>query len=73
MGKFDGLLLMSDFDSTLAWKGTISPENCEAIRYFQSEGGLFSIASGRYRHWLLQWQDFILPNTWCAMINGAVI
>lgn len=73
MGKYDGYLLMSDFDSTLAWKGTISRENCEAIRYFQSEGGLFSVASGRYRKWLLDWQDFILPNTWCAMTNGAVI
>lgn len=73
MGRFDGYLLMSDFDGTLAWKGTISRENCESIRYFQSEGGLFSVASGRFRKWLLDWQDFILPNTWCAMLNGAVI
>ncbi|MBQ2735174.1 MAG: HAD family phosphatase [Clostridia bacterium] len=73
MGKYDGYLLMSDFDGTLAWKGTISRENCEAIRHFQSEGGLFSVASGRFRKWLLDWQDFILPNTWCAMVNGAVI
>ena len=73
MGKFDGYLLMSDFDGTLAWKGTISRENCEAIRYFQSEGGLFSICSGRFRKWLLEWQDYIQPNTWCAMLNGALI
>ena len=73
MGKFDGYLLLSDFDGTLAWNGTISQENCEAIRYFQSEGGLFSVCSGRFRKWLLEWQDYIQPNTWCAMLNGAVI
>ena len=73
MGKFDGVLLVTDLDGTLFYKGDVSRENCEAIRYFQSEGGLFSVASGRYRKWLLDWQDFILPNTWCAMVNGAVI
>ena len=73
MGRYDGYLLMSDFDGTLAWNGTISRENCEAIRYFQAEGGLFSVASGRFRKWLRNWEEYILPNTWCAMLNGALI
>lgn len=73
MGKFDGFLLMSDFDRTLSHDMQISPENCDAIRYFQSEGGLFALASGRRPGWGMKWADFVLPNTWCAMLNGAVL
>jgi hydroxymethylpyrimidine pyrophosphatase-like HAD family hydrolase len=48
MGKFDGILLLSDLDGTLL-SGTrvISPENLEALRYFMAEGGRFSVATGR--------------------------
>lgn len=74
MGKFDGYLLLSDFDGTLYCKDNkISPENCEAIRYFQSEGGLFALASGRVPDWLLQWKDYFVPNTYSAMLNGAIL
>ena len=73
MGKFDGILLMSDLDGTLCCGGTVSKENCDAIRYFQAEGGLFSVASGRNPDWLLNWKDFFIPNTWSAMLNGAVL
>ena len=73
MGKFEGYLLLSDFDGTLHYNGTISRENCEAIRYFQSEGGLFALASGRVADWLLEWKDYIVPNTYSAMLNGAVL
>ena len=85
MGKFDGYLLISDFDGTLAHselfqteKGatpqkTISRENCDAIRYFQSEGGLFTLATGRQFGWLDQWSDFFVPNTYVSSLNGALI
>lgn len=74
MGKFDGYLLLSDFDGTLYHKDNqISAENCEAIRYFQSEGGLFALASGRTPNWLLKWNRFIVPNTYSAMMNGAIL
>lgn len=85
MGKYDGYLLLSDFDGTLAHteyaitgenktaKKAISQENCEAIRYFQSEGGLFTLATGRLFSWVEQWTDFILPNTYIASLNGAYI
>ena len=74
MGRFDGILLITDFDGTLSWDGTISPENCEAIRYFQANGGLFTIASGRQPSWLIEnWLDYVCPNTWLAAINGAVL
>lgn len=48
MRKFEGILICSDFDGTLAVPGpTISRENAAAIRHFQDNGGLFTFASGR--------------------------
>ena len=47
MGKFDGILLCSDWDGTLSDSGNIPKANIDAIRYFQREGGLFTFASGR--------------------------
>ena len=48
MGKFQGLLLVSDFDDTLYDSHHRIPErNLQAIRYFQAEGGRFTVATGR--------------------------
>lgn len=47
MGKFDGYLICSDVDGTLAYAGQIPERNLDAIRYFQSEGGRFTLATGR--------------------------
>ena len=57
MGKFTGVLLVSDFDNTLVYtesalKGLapmpeLLPENRQAIEYVMAEGGTFSIATGR--------------------------
>ena len=47
MGIFDGCLLVSDIDGTLYHNGKISPVNLEAIEYFKTEGGTFTIATGR--------------------------
>ena len=86
MGKFDGYLLLSDFDGTLAhdekellpdgtkiYKKAISQENCDAIRYFQSEGGLFTLATGRQPSWLEQWKDIFSLNTYVSSLNGAYL
>ena len=48
MGKFDGVLFFSDYDDTLYnYRLAVSPENRAAIRYFQENGGRFSVATGR--------------------------
>ena len=73
MGIFDGYLLLTDFDNTLSQEGKISDENCEAIRYFQQNGGLFALASGRPPVFLERWIDYVVPNTWSAMFNGALL
>ena len=73
MGKFDGILICSDFDGTLAHKAQISDANRDAVRYFQSEGGLFAVASGRAPSWLPKWRERFVPNTWSATFNGAIL
>ena len=48
MGKFDNIIIVSDIDGTFLGKNSrMVPENLEAIEYFKSEGGLFTIATGR--------------------------
>lgn len=48
MGKFDGVLLVSDYDDTfLGTDHKVPARNLEALRYFQSKGGKFTIATGR--------------------------
>lgn len=48
MGKFDGVLLISDYDDTLYNSQlTVSEENHRAIRRFMENGGRFTIATGR--------------------------
>lgn len=73
MGIFDGVLFCSDFDGTLAYKGVISKENAEAIRYFQSEGGIFSPCSGRRAHFFHRFSELFRPNGPVIVLNGGVI
>ena len=57
MGRFDGVLLASDFDNTLIYTEEalrsgvpvppLSDENREALEWFMAEGGRFAIATGR--------------------------
>lgn len=47
MGRFDGILLCSDLDGTLANGLQVPRRNLDAIAYFQSEGGRFSLFTGR--------------------------
>ncbi len=47
MGIFDGCLLACDIDGTLLVSDYLPPCNLEKIKYFVSEGGLFSLATGR--------------------------
>ncbi len=74
MGRFDGILIMSDYDGTLSTReGGISPKNREAIEYFEKEGGLFCIASGRQPHYVANLGKQVPLNGWCVAINGTVI
>ena len=46
MGKFDGILICSDYDGTLFYKEFIR-SNVEALQYFMDEGGMFTLCTGR--------------------------
>ncbi len=76
MGKFDGVLLATDYDDTLYDKKfSISPENREAIGHFLREGGIFTISTGRsLRNFSIQMEIERLPvNAPVILANGAVI
>ena len=47
MGVFSGCLFACDIDGTLLINGIINPRNIEKIEYFVSEGGCFSLSTGR--------------------------
>ena len=48
MGTMDGVLLVSDFDDTLVDRKKHLPERTKAaLEWFVSQGGLFTLASGR--------------------------
>ncbi len=48
MGRFSDILLVSDFDLTMTdHQSRIPQANLDAIRAFQAEGGIFTLATGR--------------------------
>ena len=54
MGRFDHILIVSDIDDTfLAKGGGLVQRNIDALRYFRSEGGKFTFATGRVHESLL--------------------
>ena len=67
MGKFDGVLLVSDFDDTLYGEDMqIAPANLTALDYFTREGGIFTVATGRTH-------PTFAPHARCAPINAPVV
>ena len=74
MGKYDGILIMSDYDGTLTSRAsTVSEENRRAAEYFESEGGIFCIASGRLPSFVADIGRQIPLNGYSVTINGTVI
>ncbi len=75
MGIFSGYLIVSDIDGTLYNTACcVSEENRQALAYFKSEGGLFTLASGRTLPDVTAIDATIgLCNTELIGSNGAVI
>ncbi|MBS7262407.1 MAG: HAD-IIB family hydrolase [Eubacteriales bacterium] len=72
MGRFDGVLFVSDIDGTLIDTSQSLPAvNADAIRRFQAEGGLFTVATGRGPE-VLDWLslDFNAP---IICLNGTAV
>lgn len=71
MGKFDGYLIASDFDGTLKNdNGEIDRCVIDAVRYFQSEGGYFTLSTGRTVQGLCLY-DLSLFNAPLLCANGS--
>ena len=80
MGKFDGVLICSDLDNTLATHAgndyydlSFCPQDIKAIRYFQSEGGRFTVISGRHPSKVRKVLQDISPNAPIGGYNGALL
>jgi hydroxymethylpyrimidine pyrophosphatase-like HAD family hydrolase len=74
MGKYDGVLICSDFDGTLAWQTKVGRDNAEAIRFFQENGGKFTIVSGRYPKSVIEFcGEAVRPNAYICGMNGVCI
>lgn len=73
MGKYTGTLLCSDFDGTLFHQRQISPENADAIHYFQREGGLFTIASGRFPRNFRDFEHIFISDVPIIALGGSII
>ena len=73
MKKFEGILLCTDFDGTFAMPGPeVSRENCDAVRYFQENGGRFTFASGRSPEFFGKFTEFH-ANAPIIAANGTMI
>lgn len=74
MGKFSGYLICTDCDGTLTYEpGKVSDENTKAIKYFQDEGGLFTLATGRFPGHAYEFADKITVNAPIVALNGTVL
>lgn len=84
MGKFDKVLLASDFDNTLVHTqaaldaGTDIPpmpaRNREALDYFTANGGVFAVSTGRALPAFSSYvKDLPMINAPCVIANGAGI
>ena len=73
MAKFDGILLATDWDGTFFSNNQLFDKNLEAIRYFQENGGSFTLCSGRAHSFLMNYYDRVKPNTYAICYGGGLI
>ncbi len=74
MGRFSRVLLAVDFDRTLTdTHSNIPQSNLDAIRYFQEEGGAFTVATGRCIPMFMAQMEKIPPCAPLILYNGGVI
>jgi len=71
MGKFDGILFLSDMDGTLLHQAVLSDENRKAVEYFTENGGMFTVATGRAPDFIKKFNLKI--NAPVISINGTLI
>ena len=74
MGKFNGVLLASDFDDTfITGDLVVPPENLRALNYFTGEGGTFTIATGRAHPTFAPYAGQVPFNAPVILSNGSAL
>ncbi len=73
MGKFDGILITSDWDGTIFDGRCVPEKSIKAIKYFQDNGGKFTLCSGRPSEYMKRFTEIVKPNTYALALNGTVI
>lgn len=74
MGKFEGVLLVGDFDDTLYGKDkVIPPANLRALDYFLAQGGRFTVATGRAHTTFAPYAHLLPINAPVVLFNGAAL
>lgn len=81
MGKFDRVLIASDYDNTLVYtQGALeagldvppmNERNLAALRYFMDNGGYFTVATGRAMPAFVDHVATLPHNAPCIIANGA--
>lgn len=72
MNKFNNILIATDLDGTLLKKDkSISKENKEAVEYFKSNGGIFTVITGRTPLGAKPVWDILRPNAPLGCMNGG--
>lgn len=72
MGKFDGYMICTDLDGTFTKDTVPCAENEKYVKYFQENGGIFTVATGRPISHFSKFENF-RPNCPVITHNGAVI
>lgn len=75
VGKFDGVLLASDFDGTLCDGATdvVPARSVAAIRRFMAEGGRFLVATGRAHRTFAPRAPEVPMNAPAVLSNGSAV
>lgn len=74
MNKFKGYLICTDCDGTLTDSNVkVSEENAKAIKYFQEEGGLFTLATGRFAEHANLFKEQFEINAPMVSLNGTAL
>ena len=69
---FDGWLICSDIDGTLLnSEGKIGGRTFERLEYYMSNGGLFTVSTGRFPKFILN--HGICPNAPMIVLNGTAL
>ena len=74
MGKFDGVLLASDFDDTLYdTQGRVCERNVKALERFMAQGGRFAVSTGRAHRTFSPYVHLVPMNAPAVLSNGSAL